>query len=133
MYLQEFCKRNIRAFNIKPGGAPAPTASTAGNRAPHGEGTPGQPTDANAPPGSGQTNSSTGFNISRTAVQSQPIMFSTSGSVPIGTGNQQFQDPRSVPPLIAEINSQIRSLILNAQGENRAPSGMNNSKNIIVT
>lgn len=55
-------------------------------------------------------------------------MFSSSGSVPTGTGNQQSQDPRSISPAVAEINSQIRSLILNMQGENRAPSGTNTSK-----
>lgn len=102
----------------------APTASTAGNRAPNGEGMEGQPPNATPPADFGQAHGPSGLNITRTVIGSQPITFSTSGAIPTGTVDQQSPEPRSVSSTVAEINSQIRSLLLNMQGENNVPSGM---------
>ncbi|XP_057796956.1 uncharacterized protein LOC131012983 [Salvia miltiorrhiza] len=118
--------RNVN-IHIHTGAALAPTAPTVGNRAPNGEGMQRQPANATAPADFGQAHGPTGLYTTGTAIQSQPITFSASGAVPTGTVDQQSLESRSISSTVAEINSQIRSLLLNMQGENHAPSGQSDS------
>ncbi|XP_042062960.1 ubiquitin-like domain-containing protein CIP73 [Salvia splendens] len=113
--------RNVN-IHIHTGAALAPTVSTIGNRAPNGEGMQGQAANATASADYGQAHGPTGLNITRTYIQSQPISFS-SGAVPTGTVDQQSPQSTSISSTVAELSSQIRSLLLNTQGENNAPSG----------
>ncbi|KAL1542849.1 ubiquitin-like domain-containing protein CIP73 [Salvia divinorum] len=118
--------RNVN-IHIHTGAALAPTISTIGNRAPNGEGMQGQAANATASADYGQAHGPTGLNITRTSIQSQPISFSASAAVPTGTVDQQSPESTSISSTVAEINSQIRSLLLNMQGENHAPSGQSDS------
>ncbi|XP_042035862.1 ubiquitin-like domain-containing protein CIP73 [Salvia splendens] len=118
--------RNVN-IHIHTGAALAPTVSTIGNRAPNGEGMQGQAANATASADYGQAHGATGLNITRTSIQSQPIPFSVSGAVPTGTVDQQTPQSTSISSTVAELSSQIRSLLLNTQGENIAPSGQPDS------
>lgn len=124
-----FLRGHLMEFYYQLGATLAPTASAVGNRAPNGEGMQGQPVNATEPADFGQAHDSTGINITGTAVQSQPITFSATGAVPTGTGVQQSPDSNSISSLVAEINSQIRSLIPH-QSENhmQSESGMHTFK-----
>lgn len=128
--------RNVN-IHIHTGATLAPTASAVGNRAPNGEGMPGQPVNATEPADFGQAHDSTGINITGTAVQSQPITFSASGAVPTGSGVQQSPDSNSISSLVAEINSQNRSLIPH-QGENHVQpesgrsDGLTNQRELVA-
>lgn len=92
----------------------------------------GQPANATAPADFGQAHGPTGLNNTRTATQSQPITFSASGAVPSGTVDQQSPDARSNSSAVAQINSQIRSLLFNMQGEIHAPSGIHTFRICLV-
>ncbi|XP_047980426.1 ubiquitin-like domain-containing protein CIP73 isoform X2 [Salvia hispanica] len=118
--------RNVN-IHIHTGAALAPTVSTVGNRAPNGEGMQGQAANATASADYGQAHGTTGLNITRTSIQSQPISFSASGAVPTGTVDQQPPQSTSISSTLADLSSQMRSLVLNMQGENNAPSGQPDS------
>ena len=84
----------------------------------------GQAANATASADYGQAHGTTGLNITRTSIQSQPISFSASGAVPTGTVDQQPPQSTSISSTLADLSSQMRSLVLNMQGENNAPSGI---------
>ncbi|KAK4429464.1 Ubiquitin-like domain-containing protein CIP73 [Sesamum alatum] len=112
--------RNVN-IHIHTGASLAPIVSTLGNRAPNGEGTQEERTNASESGDSGQARVSSGIGVTASAVP-QPAMVSMPAAVVPGVGVQHTPDSNSISSVVAEINAHMRTLLSNMQN-NPASSG----------
>ncbi|KAK7321834.1 hypothetical protein VNO77_32818 [Canavalia gladiata] len=117
--------RNVN-IHIHAGTSLTPIASAIGSRPNNGEGTRTEPQNE---PGSGDSGSTRVLpvrNVITATLQSHPPGVGVSNSTQTGFGistSQPPSDSASLSSVLAEINSRLRNVVGNMQGDNTVPSG----------